>query len=62
MPHVDEPSDAGGGHEPVVVDPRDRAHRHRHEVFHNQRGRLPAGALRAETSVAIVTLSFHLHE
>jgi hypothetical protein len=34
----------------------------RHEILHNQRGRLLASALREETSVAVTTLPFHLHD
>ncbi|HYB29204.1 MAG TPA: hypothetical protein VEF89_21505 [Solirubrobacteraceae bacterium] len=34
----------------------------RHEILHNQRGRLLADALRARTDVAVTTLPFRLHD
>jgi amino acid transporter len=52
-------------HEPVsitVLIPELVPRKRRHEVFHNQRGRLLAAALRAQTDVAVATLPFHLHD
>jgi amino acid transporter len=34
----------------------------RHEILHNQRGRLLAAVLKARTDVVVATLPFHLHE
>jgi predicted metalloprotease with PDZ domain len=42
---------------PIVV-PRKR----RHEILHNQRGRLLEAALKARTDVIVATLPFHLHD
>ena len=42
---------------PEIV-PRKR----RHEILHNQRGRLLADALRARTDVAVTKLPFRLHD
>jgi amino acid transporter len=42
---------------PEIV-PRKR----RHEILHNQRGRLLAAVLKARTNVIVATLSFHLHD
>jgi amino acid transporter len=46
----------------VVLIPEVVPRKRRHEIFHNQRGRLLADALRAETNVAVTTLPFHLHD
>jgi hypothetical protein len=40
------------------VDPRKR----RHEIFHNQRGRLLEAVLKSRTDVVVATLPFHLHD
>jgi amino acid transporter len=42
---------------PEIV-PRKR----RHEILHNQRGRLLAAVLKARTNVIVATLPFHLHD
>ncbi len=42
---------------PEIV-PRKR----RHEILHNQRGRLLAAVLRARTDVIVATLPFKLHD
>ena len=42
---------------PLII-PRKR----RHEILHNQRGRLLEAALKARTDVVIATLPFHLHD
>ena len=42
---------------PEIV-PRKR----RHEILHNQRGRLLAAVLKSRTDVIVATLPFHLHE
>ncbi len=34
----------------------------RHEILHNQRGRLLEAALKARTSVVVATLPFHIHD
>jgi hypothetical protein len=34
----------------------------RHEILHNQRGRLLAAVLKARTDVVVATLPFHLHD
>jgi amino acid transporter len=36
--------------------------RRRHEILHNQRGRLLATVLKARTNVVIATLPFHIHD
>jgi amino acid transporter len=40
------------------VDPRKR----RHEILHNQRGRLLEAVLKSRTDVVVATLPFHLHD
>jgi amino acid transporter len=53
------------GSEPVAITvliPELVPRKRRHEIFHNQRGRLLAAALRAQTDVAVATLPFHLHD
>jgi hypothetical protein len=42
---------------PEII-PRER----RHEIFHNQRGRLLEAVLKARTDVVIATLPFHIHD
>jgi hypothetical protein len=42
---------------PLVI-PRKR----RHEILHNQRGRLLESVLKARTDVVVATLPFHLHD
>ena len=42
---------------PVII-PRKR----RHEILHNQRGRLLEAVLKARTDVVVATLPFHLHD
>ena len=42
---------------PEIV-PRKR----RHEILHNQRGRLLAAVLKARTDVVVATLPFQLHD
>ena len=42
---------------PEIV-PRKR----RHEILHNQRGRLLEAVLKAQTDVVVATLPFHLHD
>jgi hypothetical protein len=42
---------------PLLI-PRKR----RHEILHNQRGRLLEAALKARTDVVVATLPFHLHD
>jgi amino acid transporter len=37
-------------------------HRRRHEILHNQRGRLLESALKARTEVIVAALPFHLHD
>jgi hypothetical protein len=46
----------------IVLIPEVVPRKRRHEIFHNQRGRLLADVLRAETNVAVTTLPFHLHD
>ena len=42
---------------PEIV-PRKR----RHEILHNQRGRLLEAVLKARTDVVVATLPFHIHD
>jgi hypothetical protein len=37
-------------------------HKRRHEILHNQRGRLLESLLKARTDVVVATLPFHLHD
>jgi len=46
----------------TVLIPEVVPRRRRHEIFHNQRGRLLAAVLKARTDVVVATLPFHLHE
>ena len=41
-----------------LIDPRKR----RHEILHNQRGRLLESVLKARTDVVVATLPFHIHD
>ena len=46
----------------TVLIPEILPRKRRHEILHNQRGRLLASALKARTDVVIATLPFHLHD
>jgi hypothetical protein len=46
----------------TVLIPEILPRKRRHEIFHNQRGRLLEAALKARTDVVVATLPFHLHE
>jgi hypothetical protein len=46
----------------TVLIPEILPRRRRHEILHNQRGRLLEAVLKARTDVVIATLPFHLHE
>jgi amino acid transporter len=46
----------------VVLIPDIVPRKRRHEILHNQRGRLLAAVLKARTNVVIATLPFHLHD
>jgi hypothetical protein len=46
----------------TVLIPEILPRKRRHEIFHNQRGRLLAAVLKARTSVIIATLPFHIHD
>jgi len=46
----------------TVLIPEVLPQKRRHEIYHNQRGRLLAAALKAQTDVVVATLPFHLHE
>ena len=46
----------------TVLIPEVLPRKRRHEIFHNQRGRLLAAVLKARTDVVVATLPFHLHE
>jgi hypothetical protein len=46
----------------TVLIPEVVPHKRRHELLHNQRGRLLADALRAKTDVAVTTLPFRLRD
>jgi amino acid transporter len=46
----------------TVLIPEVIPRRRRHEILHNQRGRLLEVALKARTDVVVATLPFHLHE
>lgn len=39
-----------------------RPHKRRHEILHNQRGRLLEAVLKDRTDVVVATLPFHLHD
>jgi amino acid transporter len=46
----------------TVLIPEILPRKRRHEILHNQRGRLLEAALKARTNVVVATLPFHLHE
>ncbi len=46
----------------TVLIPEILPRRRRHEILHNQRGRLLAAVLKARTDVVIATLPFHIHD
>jgi amino acid transporter len=46
----------------TVLIPDIRPAKRRHEILHNQRGRLLESVLKAHTSVVIATLPFHIHD
>jgi amino acid transporter len=46
----------------TVLIPEIFPRKRRHEILHNQRGRLLEAVLKARTSVVVATLPFHLHE
>jgi len=46
----------------TVLIPELLPRKRRHEILHNQRGRLLAAVLRAQCNVVVATLPFHLHE
>jgi hypothetical protein len=46
----------------TVLIPEIAPRKRRHEILHNQRGRLLADALRAKTDVAVTTLPFRLRD
>jgi amino acid transporter len=46
----------------LVLIPDVRPRKRRHEILHNQRGRLLETVLKARTGVVIATLPFHLHD
>jgi amino acid transporter len=46
----------------TVLIPELLPRKRRHEILHNQRGRLLAAVLKARTNVVVASLPFHLHE
>jgi amino acid transporter len=46
----------------TVLIPDIRPNKRRHEILHNQRGRLLESVLKSRTNVVIATLPFHLHD
>jgi hypothetical protein len=46
----------------TVLIPELLPRKRRHEIFHNQRGRLLGAVLKARTNVVVASLPFHLHE
>jgi amino acid transporter len=46
----------------VVLIPEIIPRRRRHEILHNQRGRLLGAVLKSRTNAVVATLPFHLHE
>jgi hypothetical protein len=46
----------------TVLIPEILPRKRRHEILHNQRGRLLEAVLKARTNVVVATLPFHLHE
>lgn len=51
-----------GDIEITVLIPEIIPHKRRHEILHNQRGRLLAAVLKARTNVIIATLPLHIHD
>ena len=52
----------GDGATITVLIPQIVPRKRRHEILHNQRGRLLATVLKSRTNVVIATLPFHLHD
>ena len=46
----------------TVLIPEVMPRKRRHEILHNQRGRLLEAVLKARTDVIVATLPFHLHD
>jgi amino acid transporter len=46
----------------TVLIPQVLPHKRRHEILHNQRGRLLEAALKARCDVVVATLPFHVHD
>jgi hypothetical protein len=46
----------------TVLIPEIMPSKRRHELLHNQRGRLLEGVLKSKTSVVVATLPFHIHD
>jgi hypothetical protein len=46
----------------TVLIPEILPRRRRHEILHNQRGRILAAVLKAQCNVVVATLPFHLHD
>jgi hypothetical protein len=46
----------------TVLIPEILPHKRRHEILHNQRGRLLEAVLKTRTDVVIATVPFHLHD
>ena len=46
----------------TVLIPEIRPRKRRHEILHNQRGRLLEAVLKARTSVVVAVMPFHLHD
>jgi hypothetical protein len=46
----------------TVLIPQVIPSKRRHEILHNQRGRLMEAVLKARTSVVVATLPFHIHD
>jgi hypothetical protein len=46
----------------TVLIPEIRPGKRRHEILHNQRGRLLESVLKSRTGVVIATLTFHIHD
>ena len=52
----------GDGATITVLIPQIVPRKRRHEILHNQRGRLLASVLKSRTNVVIATLPFHIHD
>jgi hypothetical protein len=46
----------------TVLIPEIIPNKRRHEILHNQRGRLLESVLKSRTDVVIATLPFHIHD